>query len=393
MYLHNNLRRFKLFEYNYVHLPFTWFTQFCPNLEEIDICSTRSRFEPDDWNRFAAACPQLRSLRVNSTAKYDMGYQKHVLTLFPRLELLSASTNNLVHWSDWKATVIDDCLANHSQDHPNGTATPLALRTLHLRGYFGFLENLLEVLSINSPLLAFDTLVVGFLKEFRDYSTNVSYVGQIEPYTKQKYGSIHYHFNMTGMPWNSVLKRSLKRLDISTMILLDQTVVRTMFGRFQELENLQALSVSAIHLHFWMLSDFSFTLPTFTTIISFPSDSIDTTTPVNDASSAISTHYHPGLVQLPKVEYHFPSIQDLIVAPIMAPKDGALKWMTADEAVYALAAMPGLEYFCPRGKCLTGLEYFWPPGKCMEDDTLEDLRRVFPRQFMANPEERLDWLV
>lgn len=381
MSLHNNLRRFKLFEKSsFEYLPISLFAQCCPNLEEIDIHSSRPTFEPNTWSRLAAACPQLRSLRVHLKTNSDMGDQKHVLLLFPRLELLSASTEYHCQWTDWKATVIDDCLAKHSQDHPNGTATPLALRTLHLKGQIGTVIHLLEIMSNSSPLLVFDTLVVGCLREFRDYSIVVTFSDKVETYARTKYGFILNHLDMTDMRWNTVLKGSLKRLDISTMILLDQAVVRTIFGRFQELENLQALSVSALHLHFWMPEDFSFALPTFTTATSFPSDSIDTTTPVNDASSIICTPLHPGFVQLPKVEYHFPSIQDLIVEPMMTHKDSSLKWMTVDEAVYALAAMPGLECFCLR-------------GKCMKDETLTVLRRVFPMQFMAIPEERLDWLV
>lgn len=238
---------------------------------------------------------------------------------------------------------------------------------------------LLEVLSINSPLLALDTLVVGFRKAFRDFSETVTYSGRMGLYTMQKYGTILYHFNMADMPCNTVLKESLARLDVSALILVDQTVVRTMFRRFQELENLRAFSVSAPHLQCWMPNDFSFTLPTLTTSISFPSDSINTATPVIYTSSIISTHYH-GFVHLPKVEYHLPSIQDLIVEPIIAHKDATRKCITVDEAMYALAAMPGLKYFCSR-------------EECMEDETLRALRRVFPRQFMTIPKERLDWLV
>ncbi|KAG0058577.1 hypothetical protein BGZ90_004890, partial [Linnemannia elongata] len=381
MYLHNSLRRFKLSNHAYDPIYFTCFTQHCLNLKEIDMHCERAWIEPHHWIRFASACPRLRSLRAHfGSTKYDMGDQKHVLALFPRLELLSASIGGLMHRSDWKATVIDDCLATHSQDHPSRSTTPLALRTLHLRSYFGTLENLLEILSINSPLLALDTLVVGFLKEFREYSENATFPGNPEPYIRRKYGSIFYHLNMTEMPWNAVLKVSLTRLDISAMILADQTVVRIMFRRFQELENLRAFSVSALHLHYWMSSTFSFTMPTFTTLTSLPSNITNTTIPDNYASSTISTHYHDDLVHLPKVEYHLPTIQDLIVEPIITHIRAPRKWMTVDETVHALAAMPGLEYFCPR-------------EECMEDETLKALRRVFPRQFMTIPEERLDWLV
>ncbi|OAQ27879.1 hypothetical protein K457DRAFT_897341 [Linnemannia elongata AG-77] len=381
MYLHNSLRRFKLSNHAYDPIYFTCFTQHCLNLKEIDMHCARARIEPYHWIRFASACPRLRSLRAHfCSTKYDLGDQKHVLALFPQLELLSASIGGLMHWSDWKATVIDDCLATHSQDHLSRSTTPLALRTLHLRSYFGTLENLLEILSINSPLLALDTLVVGFLKEFREYSENATFPGKPEPYIRRKYGSIFYHLNMTEMPWNAVLKVSLTRLDISAMILADQTVVRIMFRRFQELENLRAFSVSALHLHYWMSSTFSFTMPTFTTLTSLPSNITNTTIPDNYASSTVSTHYHDDLVHLPKVEYHLPSIQDLIVEPFITHIRAPRKWMTVDETVHALAAMPGLEYFCPR-------------GECMEDETLKALRRVFPRQFMTIPEERLDWLV
>lgn len=382
MYLHNNLRRFKLIDHAYHPFSpkFAWFAQYCPNLEEIDIHAAKVWLKPNDWSSFAAACPRLRSLRAHfGSVKYDMGCQEHVLALFPRLELLSASTANLLHWSDWKATTIDGCLASHSQDHSYGTTTPLALRALHLRSYFGTLENLLEVLSISSTLLALDTLVIGFPKDFREFSETVTRPAQKESSTRLKFGSIYHHLDMTDMPWNTVLKESLTRLDISSMILVDQTVVRIMFRRFQELENLRALCVSALHLQYWTPSAFSFTLPNFMTFTSFSSDSINTTTLVSYASSIISTHYYHGLAHLLKVKYHLPSIQDLIVEPIIAHKNATRRWMTVDEAVYALAAMPGLEYLCPR-------------GECMEIETLKALRRVFPRQFMAIPEERLDWM-
>ncbi|KAF9141930.1 hypothetical protein BG015_001092, partial [Linnemannia schmuckeri] len=385
MYLHKNLRRFKVIDGYSYRLTFPGFAQYCPNLEEIDVHAKAAWFEADEWNRLAKACPQLRSLRVHSSsAKYDLSSHKHVFTLFPRLELLSASTSNLMHWSDWKAATLDDCLAHHSQHRPDGAATPLPLKALHLYGYFGYLENLLEVLSINSPLLALETLIVGFFKQFREYSEWATYPGEMESHIKRKFGLMYYHLHMMDLPWNRVMVESLTRLDISMAILVDRNVVGIMFKRFQELRNLRALSVSAIHLRKWIPDTFSFTLPTFHDFTSFPINNIDsssTTTPINNNSSITSTYYH-DLLDLPKVEYHFPSLEDLIVEPIIFHKAAIRKYMTVDEAVYALASMPGLEYFYLRRR-----------EECMEDETYRALRRVFPRQFTAIPEERLDWLV
>jgi hypothetical protein len=391
MHQHSTLRRVKILDPYSYGLNFPGFARYCSNLKEIDFYCANAWVELDYWNAFAAACPQLRSLRVYfGHAKYNLGSHQHVLTLFPRLELFSVSSTGFMQWSDWKAETIDDSLVRYSQDRPDNASSPLALKSLHLRTCFGTLENLLEVLSINSPLLALETLIIGYPQEFRKYSELATFPADVEGDLKRKYGYIYHHFHMTSLPWNAVMKESLTRLDISQMILVDANVVRIMFERFQELRNLQSLCVCAFHLQNWVPKEFSFTLPTHTTFTNFSSFNIDnihsTSFPTTNHSSLpdINTdHYNDPstLLRLPTVKYCFPSLQDLIVDPITPHKSAAPQGMTVSEVIYAIAAMPDLDYFYPRRE------------GCIEGGTLLALRRVFPRQFMAIPEERLNWLV
>lgn len=392
MYQHNTLRRLKMVDPSGYTLNFSCFAQHCPNLQEIDIHATIAWLQPSYWYMFSAACPQLRSLRVQfGSAKYDFSCHQHVFTLFPRLELLSVSSANLMLWSDWKSERYDMSHLIPPKDHPDNAIAPILLKSLHLRDCFGTLENLLGILSIKSPFLALETLIIGYPKEFREYSELATHPAEMEADIARKFGSIYYRFDLTSLPWNIAMKASLTRLDISHVVLLDANIVRIVFERLQELRNLRSLCVSAFHLRDWTPKDFFFMLPTYTTFTNLPSShndsmysiSLPTLVSTRSSLSDISTHQHdnPSILCLPKVQYDFPSLRDLIVEHITPLKKATPKGMTVSEVVYALAAMPGLEYFYPRGEA------------CMEEEMLLPLRRVFPRQFMTIPEVRLNWLL
>ncbi|KAF9545159.1 hypothetical protein EC957_011229 [Mortierella hygrophila] len=234
-----------------------------------------------------------------------------------------------VPWTDWATTNIDRCLAEHQQKF--GIRHPL--KTLSLTS-----DNTTS-LPIISCILAVRSLDIQTLTVGNLWRSQESY--DIDPVHGASASRFLINLSQEHLrsPWHA-LKETLVQLDMHTTIIATKDITRTFLRRLQDLPKLRALCVSTRHIHDWVHP--SYQAPRFIWKVDSPfAHTFEQSSVVN------STNVNHGgvfAIELPTASYSFAPLREFVIKSYPFGY-GEYKEITTEQALFVLAAMPGLEYF------------------------------------------------
>ncbi|KAG0286384.1 hypothetical protein BGZ96_009487 [Linnemannia gamsii] len=156
-------------------------------------------------------------------------------------------------------------------------------------------------------------------------------------------------------PWHA-LKDTLVHLDMHTTIIATKEITRTFFRRLQDLPKLRALCVSTRHIVDWVHP--SYRAPR----LEWKGD-----LPVAQCFGIDDNIEGNHLRKLPAVSYSFTSLREFVVKSYPFGR-GLYMDITSDRALFAIAAMPSLEYFVAEEGAIS-------------QGTLDELKEKFPKHF------------
>ncbi|KAF9332415.1 hypothetical protein BGZ91_011712, partial [Linnemannia elongata] len=232
-------------------------------------------------------------------------------------------------WTDWATTNVDRCLAEHEQKF--GTRHPL--KTLSLTS-----DNTTSLPIISCILAArsldIQTLTVGSL-----WSSQDSY--DIDPVHGASASRFLINLSQEHLrsPWHA-LRETLVQLDMHTTIIATKDITRTFLRRLQDLPKLRALCVSTRHIHDWVP-------PSYRALHFIWKGELPVAHTFGQSSVVDSICVNHGdffTIKLPTVSYSFAPLREFFIKSYPFGH-GGYKDITIEQALFVLAAMPGLEYF------------------------------------------------
>lgn len=335
----------------------------CPQLDDLHLRDELVALDHQSWTTLSSRCPNLRTLRLTGKkSRLLIGSSVLLLPLFPRLESLRVHLQ-AIQWTDWATANVDRCLAEHQQKF--GTRHPL--RTLSLTS-----DNTTSLPIISCILAArsldIQTLTVGSL-----WRSQESY--DIDPVHGASASRFLINLSQEHLrsPWHA-LKETLVRLGMHTTIIATKDITRTFLRRLQDLPKLRALCVSTRHIHDWVHP--SYQAPRFIWKGELP---VAHTFGQSNVVDSVSVH-HGGFFtfKLPTVSYSFAPLREFVIKSYPFGY-GEYKEITIEQALFALAAMPGLEYFVVEDGVIS-------------KDSLVELKEGLPKQFRPPPKECIAWI-
>lgn len=335
----------------------------CSQLNDLHLRDELIALNHQSWTTLSSRCPNLRTLRLTGKkSRLLIGSSVLLIPLFPRLESLHVHLQ-AIQWTDWATTNVDRCLAEHQQKFE----TRHPLRTLSLTS-----DNTTSLPIISCILAArsldIQTLTVGSL-----WRSQESY--DIDPVHGASASRFLINLSQEHLrsPWHA-LKETLVQLDMHTTIIATKDITRTFLRRLQDLPKLRALCVSTRHIHDWVHP--SYQAPRFIWKGELP---VSHTFGQSEVVDSVSLK--PGdffTIKLPAVSYSFAPLREFVIKSYPFGY-GEYKEITIEQAMFALAAMPGLEYFVAEEGVIG-------------EESLVELEEGLPKQFRPLSKECLAWI-
>jgi hypothetical protein len=333
----NNIRKLELRVLLGDLLVFEELIKCCSHLDDLHLRDELIALDARSWTTLSSRCPNLRTLRLTGKkSRLLIGSSVLLIPLFPQIEALHVHLQ-AIQWTDWATTNVDRTMAKYEQKF--GTRHPL--KTLSLTSdNTTSLPIISCILAVRS--LDIETLTVGSLwRSQEDFETDPVHGASASRFL------IHLSEEQLRSPWHA-LKDTLVRLDMHTTIIATELITRTFFRRLQDLPKLRSLCVSTRHILDWV----------------HPS------------------YRAPRLgwkgFKFPAVSYSFTSLREFVVKSYPFGH-GLYMEITGDHVLFAMAAMPSLEYFVAEDGAISRGE-------------LEGLKEMLPKQFRSLPSERLAWI-
>ena len=335
----------------------------CPQLNDLHLRDELIALDHQAWTTLSSRCPNLRTLRLTGKkSRLLIGSSVLLIPLFPRLESLHVHLQ-AIQWTDWATTNVDRCLAEHQQKF--GTRHPL--KTLSLTSdnttSFPIISCILAARSLD-----IQTLTVGSLWRSQESC-------DIDPVHGASASRFLINLSQEHLrsPWHA-LKETLVQLDMHTTIIATKDITRTFLRRLQDLPKLRALCVSTRHIHDWVHP--SYQAPRFIWKGELP---VAHTFGQSNVVDSVSVH-HGGFFtfKLPTVSYSFAPVREFVIKSYPFGY-GEYKEITIEQALFVLAAMPGLEYFVAEDGGVS-------------KESLVELKEASPKQFRPLPKECIAWI-
>lgn len=335
----------------------------CSQLNDFHLRDELIALDHQSWTTLSSRCPNLWTLRLTGKkSRLLIGSSVLLIPLFPRLESLHVHLQ-AIQWTDWATTNVDRCLAEHEQKF--GTRHPL--KTLSLTS-----DNTTSLPIISCILAArsldIQTLTVGSLWRSQD-----SY--DIDPVHGASASRFLINLSQEHLrsPWHA-LRETLVQLDMHTTIIATKDITRTFLRRLQDLPKLRALCVSTRHIHDWVP-------PSYRALHFIWKGELPVAHTFGQSSVVDSIGVNHGdffTIKLPTVSYSFAPLREFFIKSYPFGH-GGYKDITIEQALFVLAAMPGLEYFVAEDGVIS-------------KESLEELKEGLPKQFRPLPKDYLAWI-
>lgn len=350
----NNIRRLDLRVLLIDILVFDELIKCCPHLDDLHLRDELIALDSRSWATLSSRCPNLRTLGLTGKkSRLLIGSSVLLIPLFPRLEALHVHLQ-AIQWTDWATTNVDRSMAQHQQKF--GARHPL--KTLSLTS-----DNTTSLPIISCILAArsldIETLTVGSL-----WISQEDF--EIDPVHGASASRFLINLSQEHLrsPWHA-LKDTLVHLDMHTTIIATKEITRTFFRRLQDLPKLRALCVSTRHIFDWVHP-------------SYRAPRLEWKGELTVAQSFGIDDNNFRTFKLPTVSYSFTPLREFVVKSYPFGH-GLYMEITGDQALFAMAAMPSLEYFVAEEGAIS-------------KGTLDEFKEMLPKQFRSLPKERLAWI-